>query len=527
VSLAKDVFLISMPLVMYLVNCSGSETGSSEPAAERTTPEFRVRGSDWIRWRLTPVRLQVTADGTLVGYRSNLFREVSVKGVELRSDPHECPPLRGWIATQSTATTFEAERARTASFGSAPSDAVVRRARRPGRLDRLFAEQLQRTVAPARVRVELWDGSSPGLAERIGDLVVRDRGALIGLVVNPDLQFGEMYSGRRIELRGELREMLEALSRLNQSFAPTLRERLALWLAPANDLLSSSRNARYHYDLGNDFYQLWLDSQLVYTCAYYPEPDTTLEAAQIAKLDLVCRKLQLQPGERVLEAGCGWGALALHMARHYGVNVKAFNVSVEQINFARDRAAREGLTDRVEFIEDDYRNATGRFDVAVSVGMLEHVGRRNLTVLSEVLRRTLKRDTGRGLLHFIGRDRPRPLNAWICRRIFPGAYPPTLAEVMSSVLEPADMSVLDVENLRLHYARTLTHWRERFERSEATIRASLGDRFFRAWHLYLAGSEATFTTGWLQLFQIVFAPSWGRTTSWTRAALYTASEQGA
>ena len=150
------------------------------------------------------------------------------------------------------------------------------------------------------------------------------------------------------------------------------------------------------------------------------------------------------------------------MARHYGVRVQAFNLSGEQLRWARDRARREGLDGRVEFIEDDYRNVAGACDAFVSVGMLEHVGRRSYTALADVLRRTVKRDGGRGLLHFIGRDVPRPLNPWIRRRIFPGAYVPTLAEVARDILAPAGMSVVDVENLRLHYARTLAHWSERF-----------------------------------------------------------------
>jgi cyclopropane-fatty-acyl-phospholipid synthase len=174
----------------------------------------------------------------------------------------------------------------------------------------------------------------------------------------------------------------------------------------------------------------------------------------------------------------------------------------------------------VEFIDDDYRNVRGRFDVFVSIGMLEHVGWRNFAALADVLRRTIKRDTGRGLLHFIGRDRPKPLNAWIRRRIFPGAYPPTLAEVASRILEPGNFSVLDVENLRLHYARTLEHWRERFAAAESEVRARFGEPFCRSWRLYLAGSQGAFTTGWLQLFQILFAPSSGRTIHWTRADLY-------
>jgi len=230
-------------------------------------------------------------------------------------------------------------------------------------------------------------------------------------------------------------------------------------------------NVHHHYDLGNPFYQLWLDRELVYTCAYFEDPEMSLEDAQVAKLDLVCRKLRLRPGETVVEAGCGWGALAIHMARNYGVSVKAFNVSREQLAYARARAAREGLSDRVEFIDDDYRNVSGEFDAFVSVGMLEHVGPQHYHSLADVLRRCLKRDNGRGLLHFIGRDVPRPLNAWVNRRIFPGAYPPTLAEVTRGILTPGGMSVIDVENLRLHYRETLAHWSKRFASAKEIGRA--------------------------------------------------------
>jgi len=291
-------------------------------------------------------------------------------------------------------------------------------------------------------------------------------------------------------------------------------------LAAANDQTRARQNVHHHYDLGNDFYQSWLDEQLVYTCAYFDHPDVPLDQAQRAKLDLVCRKLRLQPGETVVEAGCGWGGLALHMAREYGVEVKAFNVSREQIAYARQRAAREGLASRVEFIDDDYRSVSGEYDVFVSVGMLEHVGLRHFGSLAQVLSRVVRRSRGRGLLHFIGRDIPRPLNAWVRRRIFPGAYPPTLAEVATRVLGPARMSIVDVENLRLHYARTLAHWAARFSAIEGQVRNRYGEEFRRAWELYLAGSEAAFATGTLQLFQVVFSPSETAPSYWTRAQMY-------
>jgi cyclopropane-fatty-acyl-phospholipid synthase len=289
-----------------------------------------------------------------------------------------------------------------------------------------------------------------------------------------------------------------------------------LW-QKSNDVRAAKENVHHHYDLGNEFYRLWLDSEMVYTCAYFPTPDYSLEAAQRAKMDLVCRKLRLGAGERVLEAGCGWGSLALFMAANYGVSVRAFNVSVEQIAYARERAARAGLSDRVEFIEDDYRNASGTYDAFVSVGMLEHVGLPEYSTFGTVIDRSIG-PNGRGLLHFIGRDRPVPLNPWIRKRIFPGAYPPTLSEVFERALVPQGLSVLDVENLRLHYDKTLEHWLQRFNDASDTITRMFDDTFVRAWRLYLSGSQVAFRTGSMQLFQIVFARGGSNAIPWTRVS---------
>ena len=382
-------------------------------------------------------------------------------------------------------------------------------------VDRWLAQRLFEITSPGRVQVELWDGSQFAVPDPDGTLVLRDRGTLIGLLSDPELYFGERYVDGRLQIRGDLETIAERLSG-PASQPPTWREWISLRTAPANGLWRSWRNVHHHYDLGNQFYRLWLDPELLYTCAYYPAPDTPLAAAQVAKLELVCRKLQLRPGDEVIEAGCGWGALALYMARHYGVRVRAYNISPEQLRLARERAAAEGLGGVVEFIQDDYRNAQGRCDVFVSLGMVEHVGRQNFRALADVIRRCLDPRTGRGLLHFIGRDRPRPLNAWIRRRIFPGAYPPTLSEITRDVLERASMSVLDVENLRLHYARTLAHWRENFKAVEPAVSRQWSPEFARAWDLYLAGSQASFATGWLQLFQIVFAPSGVPPATWIR-----------
>ena len=220
-------------------------------------------------------------------------------------------------------------------------------------------------------------------------------------------------------------------------------------------------------------------------------------------MDHVCRKLRLKAGDSVVEAGCGWGSLALHMAKRFGARVRAFNISREQLEFARARAKAEGLEGQVEFVEDDYRNISGRYDVFASVGMLEHVGRENYPELGRVVRRSLT-SSGRGLIHSIGRNRPALLHPWIERRIFPGAYAPSLGEMMQ-IFEPWSLSVLDVENIRLHYAMTLAALAGALRSGRAMrLRAMFDEQFVRMWRLYLAGSIAAFETGTLQLFQVVF-----------------------
>ena len=219
----------------------------------------------------------------------------------------------------------------------------------------------------------------------------------------------------------------------------------------------------------------------------------------------------------MIEAGCGWGSLALFMARQYGVTVRAFNISSEQIAYARSRAKEEGLADRVEFVEDDYRHVRGTYDVFVSVGMLEHVGAPDYPTLGRAIDRSLA-DRGRGLLHFIGRNQPAPINPWIRKRIFPGAYAPTLREVFQQVLEPHAFSVLDVENMRLHYAKTLEHWGRRFHDASSEVATMFDEAFVRAWQLYLTGSQASFSTGSLQLFQVVFTRGNNNDVPWTRVS---------
>jgi cyclopropane-fatty-acyl-phospholipid synthase len=376
------------------------------------------------------------------------------------------------------------------------------------------------------IRLVFWNGDEIHLApgRPVATLRIRDRGTFLQLLLTPEIAFGDSYSEGRVDIEGDDVALLQQ-GYWSQPTAPGLkfvRSILARLLAPprANSLARARENIWHHYDLGNDFYRLWLDEQMVYTCAYFPTPNATLEEAQVAKMEHVCRKLWLKPGDTVVEAGCGWGSLALHMAKHHGVKVKAYNLSREQVAYARQRAQAEGLDHLVEYVEADYRTISGNYDVFVSVGMLEHVGRRNYRKLGDLIHRCLK-PTGRGLIHSIGRNHPHATNAWLERRIFPGAYMPSLGEIMR-VFEPRHFSVLDVENLRLHYAETLRHWRERFEAASGKVLQMFDERFVRGWRLYLASSQAGFSSGCYQLFQVVFTPAGNDAIPWTRAHLYEA-----
>jgi cyclopropane-fatty-acyl-phospholipid synthase len=355
-------------------------------------------------------------------------------------------------------------------------------------------------------------------------MVLKDRAVLWRLLIQPTLHFGDDYSAGRIDIEGGLLPFLERVSdgfeRRPKAAAAMLQLVNAYRRLRGNPISQAKGNILHHYDIGNDFYRLWLDDDMVYTCAYFAPGVTTLEAAQQAKMEHVCRKLRLQPGESVIEAGCGWGSLALYMARHYGVTVRAYNLSHEQVAFARERAKQEGLDQQVEFIEDDYRNIAGEqnCDAFVSVGMLEHVGTKHYRELGEVIHRTL-RPRGRGLIHSIGQNQPIPTNAWIYRRIVPGGYTPTLRQMMN-IFEPQNLSILDMENLGQHYAWTLEHWLQRFDDHLEQVRQHYDDAFIRAWRLYLCGSIANFAGGHLQLYQVLFSRPGNKNLPVTRDDIY-------
>lgn len=409
-------------------------------------------------------------------------------------------------------------------------DSLSAGARRPDHARSSLAGGLMRALLhrlgdPA-IQIVLWNDEAICTSSRPPTVSVRiaDRATLLKLIAHPDLAFGEGYRTGRITVCGDLTQLVEEFYRgrkaQDRRHSPD-RPWPQYGLTRGRSLAESRDNIHHHYDIGNEFYALWLGKTMAYTCAYFASDDATLDEAQIAKMDHVSRKLRLRPGDRVVEAGCGWGSLALHMARYYGVNVTAFNISREQIAYARKRAATEGLADRVQYVEDDYRSIRGlpgKYDAFVSVGMLEHVNIADYAEFGEIIAGSLNR-SGRGLIHSIGRNRQAKLSPWIAKYIFPGAHAPSLKEMME-IFEPQDLSVIDVENLRPHYARTLQCWRGNFEKSTGTVRQMFDEEFVRMWRMYLAGSEAAFSTGELQLFQVAFVPRTNQQMPWTRADLY-------
>jgi cyclopropane-fatty-acyl-phospholipid synthase len=332
------------------------------------------------------------------------------------------------------------------------------------------------------------------------------------LALNPKLMVGEAYvDGTLVVEQGTLRDFLTIVL-VSQSIAtdpprtPVMRkaERIYRTKDVINRLGRSERNVRHHYDIGEALYELFLDPDMQYSCGYWAEGVTSLEDAQTEKRRHIARKLLLRPGMQVLDIGCGWGGLALHLAREHGVRVTGVTLSQDQHAKATRRAAEAGLSDRVTFKLLDYRLEAAQYDRIVSVGMFEHVGRPQFAEFFDHVHRLLK-PRGVALIHTIARMwDPGPINSWFSKYIFPGAYLPALSEV-APILERQGLWLTDLEILRLHYAKTLHAWNERFQSHRAEVRAMFDERFCRMWEFYLQSCEVSFTHQELCVFQLQLA----------------------
>lgn len=343
---------------------------------------------------------------------------------------------------------------------------------------------------------------------------VRTAAALYRILLRPHFYVGEAYMDGALSIEeGGLRELLhmcssdqDALYGRPLALAFNRIGRAMRKLHQFNPQSRSRANVAHHYDLSANLYDLFLDADRQYSCAYFADGDETLEEAQHKKKQLIASKLLLKPGQRILDIGCGWGGMALHLARSAGADVTGITLSQEQLTVAQERAASAQLSDRVRFLLRDYRDENGKYDRLVSVGMFEHVGVNHYQDFFAKCRDLMQPD-GVGLLHAIGRmEPPESTNTWIRKYIFPGGYCPALSEVLAP-LERSGLWVTDIEILRPHYADTLRHWGERFQVNRDAIRELYDERFCRMWEFYLASCEMSFRTGPMMVFQIQFARS--------------------
>ena len=336
-----------------------------------------------------------------------------------------------------------------------------------------------------------------------------DKNLLTKLAMNFTLALGEGYMDDRIKIeQGNLYDLIELFA-INYRDAPLMpwdfAEKFFTPILHAiqqhNPMSRAKQNVAHHYDLSGQFYKLFLDKDMQYSCAYFRTPNESLETAQQNKKHHIAQKLLLQPGMRVLDIGCGWGGMALYLAENYGVHVTGVTLSEEQHRIACERAAAAGMADKVEFHLRDYRTDNGQYDRIVSVGMFEHVGTGHYKEFFQQCQNLLKAN-GVMLLHSIGRvDGPGTTDDWLRKYIFPGGYAPALSEVLP-VLESRGLWVTDIEVLRIHYAETLRHWRERFNAHRDEIRAIYDERFCRMWEFFLIGSEMEFRHLGIMVFQL-------------------------
>ncbi|MEN6462636.1 MAG: cyclopropane-fatty-acyl-phospholipid synthase family protein [Syntrophomonas sp.] len=356
-----------------------------------------------------------------------------------------------------------------------------------------------------------WDGTEEKYGE--GDpffkLIICDRSIIGRLVKNPDLVFCEAFVDGLIELEGNIDQVIR-LIHLNKNLINKYAIGKAVQKVTSSlrkpSIQKQKKNIEHHYDLGNDFFALWLDPTMSYSCAYFQTPQDSLEQAQMQKIDHTLKKLQLQPGETLLDIGSGWGWLIIRAAQKYGVKSTGITLSEEQYCKTKERIEELQLSHLVDVLLMDYRKLAGtdkKFDKIVSVGMFEHVSQAGMPLYMAAIRDMLK-PGGLSLLHTITHKTEGPVNPWIEKYIFPGGYIPSLRETIW-LLPEYDFNLLDVECLRMHYAMTLDRWADNFEKKIDLVRQKYDERFIRIWRMYLHSCAASFRYSGLSIHQLLFS----------------------
>jgi cyclopropane-fatty-acyl-phospholipid synthase len=396
-------------------------------------------------------------------------------------------------------------------------------------IDHALADLRRRADIP--LRLKLWDDRAHDLGPAPMVTVSIPSRAALAPFIQPSLdKLADAYIKGRIHVEGRIGDAIAACSRLVEAATPPSRARRAFSAVRA----SRQRDAQaigYHYDVSNDFYAAWLDPRMVYSCAYFANGTEDLASAQLAKLDHILTKVRVQPGDRLLDIGCGWGALAIRAAQKFGARVTGITLSKNQCELARERVRAAGLTDRVDIRLQDYREVTGGFERITSVGMFEHVGLNNLpTYFGRI--RTLLADGGLAMNHGItstdpdSRGSPYGAADFIDRYVFPRGELPHLSLALKE-MAGAGLEVLDVETLRRHYARTLSLWSSSYEERATEIARLVDAERFRIWQVYLAGCAFAFAQNWISIHQVLVCKAGAdpglNSTPWSRRWMYPAA----
>ena len=387
-----------------------------------------------------------------------------------------------------------------------------------------FLSALNEKDANISFEVRFWDGETLrfGTNEPAFVLILNTMKATKRIFVSGTLGFGEEYMAGNIDVEGDFKKLMQlgtmpAFENLKLSFGTKLGM-LFQYLKTLNSIIQSRKNISHHYDRGNNFYRLWLDKSMSYSCAYFRTENDSLEQAQQQKYEHICRKLQLKKGDTLIDVGSGWGGMLIYAVKNFGISGVGCTLSEPQVQFARDRIKYEGLQDRITILKQDYREIDGAFDKFVSIGMFEHVGKKFIPQFMEKTRSLLKKG-GIGVLHYIGKERFSAGDPWTLKYIFPGGYIPLLDETVRA-MSKSGLIPIDIENLRLHYARTLDDWSKRFETNVEKIRAMFDESFVRMWRMFLNGSSAGFRYGNSRLHQITFTNGLNNYLPLTRENLY-------
>ena len=388
-------------------------------------------------------------------------------------------------------------------------------------IDKAIYKQILKSSFDAPIDVEFWDGETVhfGEGESIAKIIMHELIPIKEIVAHASLTFGEAYMDGKIEIQGNLQELVTLAYRSQDSFFNNSKFSKLIPKHSHSEKVSKN-DVQSHYDIGNDFYEMWLDKTMTYSCAYFASDSDTLEDAQMNKVRHILNKLHAQEGETLLDIGCGWGTLLFTAAKEYGLKASGVTLSQQQYDFVSDKIKAEGLTGQVTVYLEDYRELKEQYDHVTSVGMFEHVGKENLAAYFSKIDQLLV-ENGTALIHGItGQHKGAGVDAWINKYIFPGGYIPNLAENIDHIMD-AHLQVDDLEPLRRHYQKTLEIWTDNFHDVSESVISRYGERFYRMWDLYLQACAASFESGNIDVVQYLLTKGASSTNlPMTRSYIY-------